>query len=330
VRAGAQALTLLSVPLNVQVLTALKSGPKPLVELRRAAGSPPQTTLRKQLLSLTDLGILERHQQQGFPGSVEYKLSRPGRAFLKVAEAAQNWLELSPHGPHELGTQAAKSSIKALVDGWSSTIIRAFAAKPLSLTELDRLIANIPYPTLERRVGAMRIAGQIAVSARDGRTRPYAVTPWLRRGIAPLAAAVDWEALFNAEKRVPPTGLDIESAFLLSVPRLCLRDTLSGSVRLVVQFRTNHGDTRLAGVMVVIDEGEIRSCVSRLDGHADGWASGSLGPWLNATIRGQRDSLEIGGECDLARAVVDGLHESLFPPPVGAMPRSERRQLSRR
>ena len=329
-RAGVQALTLLSVPLNVQVLTALESGPKPLVELRRAAGSPPQTTLRKQLLSLTDLGILERHQQRGFPGSVEYELSRPGRAFLKVAEAAQSWLELSPHGPHELGTQAAKSSIKALVDGWSSTIIRAFAARPLSLTELDRLIANVPYPTLERRVGAMRIAGQIA-RQREGRAdATIRVTPWLRRGIAPLAVAVDWEALFNAEQRVPPTGLDIESALLA-------RASLDFASRTPVRFSAarspapnTNGDTRLAGVMVVIDGGQIRSCVSRLDGHADGWASGSLGPWMNATIRGQRDSLEIGGECDLARAVVDGLHESLVPPPVGAMPKSERRQLSRR
>jgi DNA-binding HxlR family transcriptional regulator len=299
----------------------------PLIDLRIAAGSPPQTTLRKQLVNLTDLGILERRREQEFPGSVEYELSRSGRAFLRVAEVVQGWLELSPHGPYELGTQAAKSSIKAFVDGWSSTIIRALAARPLSLTELDRLIANIPYPTLERRVVAMRIAGQIAMSAREGRTRPYAVTPWLRRGIAPLAAAVDWEALFNAEKGVPPTGLDVESALLLSVPRLRLSEHLSGSVRLVIQVRATEADSKLVGAMVVIDTGRISSCVSRLDGHADGWVSGSLGSWLSATIRGHRESLEVGGQCDLARAVLEGLHDIHLPDRAGRDRRRDDRSL---
>jgi DNA-binding HxlR family transcriptional regulator len=313
VRAGAQALTLVSVPLNVQVLTALRSGRRPLAELRTAAGSPPETTLHRQLLRLADQGILERHQQLRFPGSVEYELSDAGQAFLKVAESAQIWLERSPHGPQELGTQAAKSSIKALVDGWSSNIIRAVAARPLSLTELNSLISNISYPTLERRVGAMRSAGQIAFSSREGRMRPYQVTPWLRRGVAPLAAALEWEAGFSGGRGAQPTGLDVESAFLLSVPRLRLGDHLSGSVRLVAQFRSSEPDGRSAGAMVVVDEGRVRSCVSRLDGYADGWVSGSLSSWLDATVRGQRASLEIGGHCDLARAMVDGLHESLFP-----------------
>ena len=55
-RAGTQALRLLSTPINVFVLQALAEGPHSLVDLRREAGSPPQTTMRGHLRTLAEQG----------------------------------------------------------------------------------------------------------------------------------------------------------------------------------------------------------------------------------------------------------------------------------
>jgi DNA-binding HxlR family transcriptional regulator len=311
VRAGAHALSLLAVPLNVQVITALAEEPRPLAELRRAAGSPPQTTMRGHMRYLTEIGVLERRRQNDFPGNVDYELGRPGRALVEVAAVLRSWLAESPVEPLELGSTAAKSAIKALADGWSSTIVRALAARPFSLTELNRLIADINYPSLERRLGAMRLAGQVEPVPGNRRGTPYAVTKWMRRAMGPLAAAAFWELRYLPEVTTPATPLDAEAAFLLAVPTLRLDDEQSGVCRLAVEMRTG-GERRLAGVLVSVKEGRVASCVARLKGEAAGWASGSTSEWLSAVIEGEDEHLEVGGDCDLARSLLDGLHGALF------------------
>lgn len=311
-RAGAHALSLLSVPLNVHVLEALAEEPRSLVDLRRAVGSPPQTTMRGHLKSLTEFGILERRRRDDFPGSAHYELARPGRELLAVADVLQSWLADSPEGPLSLGSVAARSTVKALVEGWSSTIVRPLAARPLSLTELNRLISGVSYPSLERRLGAMRLAGLIEI--RPGRTRgtPYAATVWLRRAIAPLAAAARWERLHVASSTSPVGRIDIEAAFLLVVPMLGLPVELTGSCRLVVDITNGGGEPDLAGVLVGVRDGNIVSCVSRLRGDAEAWASGTLPSWLRAVIEDDAAQLEVGGDCQLATALLDGLHGVLF------------------
>jgi DNA-binding HxlR family transcriptional regulator len=284
-----------------------------LVDLRRATGSPPQTTTRNQLRMLTRIGVLERRQQSHFPGSVEYELGKAGRELLGVARATQSWLGAAPDLPVELGTPAAKNSIKALVDGWSSTVVRALAARPLSLTQLSRLISTINYPSLERRLTSMRLTGQIATSEKSlGRSRPYAPTPWLRRAIAPLAAAAAWERTFKGGEASPIAAIDVESAFLLALPLLRLPAHLGGTARLVVEFRSVDGQVVHAGASAGVVEGVVTSCVSRLEGPADGWSSGPIGAWLRAAIEGDIDGLEVGGDCELVVALIDGLHAALF------------------
>jgi DNA-binding HxlR family transcriptional regulator len=320
VRAGAHALTLLSVPLNVQVLTALEDGPMALTDLRRATGSPPQTTTRKQLRALTELGVLERRQHPGFPGSVDYQLARPGHELLQVARVAQGWLGAAPDGPVELGTSAAKSSIKALVDGWTSTVVRALAAKPLSLTQLSRLISTLNYPSLERRLAAMRLTGQITVcEAGAGRSRPYTATPWLRRAIGPIVSAARWERRFAADEATPIAPIDVESTLLLTLPMLRLSDDLSGTARLAAELRKPDGTTVFAGAVARVEEGSVVACTSRLEGTVDAWSSGTVGSWLNAALTGDADELELGGDSELIRALVDGIHGVLFEDPELAL-----------
>jgi DNA-binding HxlR family transcriptional regulator len=311
VRAGTYALNLLSVPLNVHVLTALEEKSMQLVDLRRAVGSPPQTTMRGHLRMLTSLGVLERRRQPDFPGSVEYQLGAAGPDLLEVTHVLQAWLASSPDGPLQPGSAAAKSAISAMVEGWSSTIVRALAAKSLALTELSKLITNLSYPSLERRLVAMRLAGQIERCPSAGRGTPYAVTNWLRQATAPLAGAARWERKYLPDQTTPIRRIDIESAFLLVVPLLDLQGSHSGSCRLAVEIHNGTDEHRYAGVVVRVERGRIASCVSRLAGQAQGWASGSAAQWLGAVIERDANRLEIGGDCELVRDVLDGIHSVL-------------------
>jgi DNA-binding HxlR family transcriptional regulator len=311
VRTGAYALSLLATPLNVQVLTALAEKPKPLVDLRRAAGSPAPTTLRGHLRRLVEIGVLERGRAEDSRANSAYQLAESGRELLAVTETLQAWLTKSPEGPLNLGDTAAKSAIKALAEGWSTGMIRALASKPLTLTELDRLIADVTYPSLERRLEAMRLAGQIEPSPTKSRGTPYAVTDWLRKSIAPVIAAVHWEQMRLPATTAAITQIDVEAAFMMTVPLLNLGGEVSGTARLAVQMNSN-GEQRLAGVMVQVEAGGIESCVTRLEGEAGASAIGSATSWIQAVTEENPDLLTLGGDRRLAISLLAGLHEALF------------------
>ncbi|MBK5219108.1 MAG: ArsR family transcriptional regulator [Thermoleophilia bacterium] len=303
-------MSVLAVPLNAQVLQALAEEPRSLVDLRRAAGSPPQTTMRGHLRALTEAGIVARRRQPEFPGSVDLELAKPGRDLLAVSRVLGGWLLQAPDGPLQLGTPAAKSAVKALVDGWSSGIVRVLAAKPHALTELSRVITNLSYPSLERRLGAMRLAGLIEPCPGNGRGTPHRVTDWLRLAIGPLAIAARWERQHLPGQTAPIRRLDVESAFLLVLPLLSPPSEQSGECRLAVEMRTPEGELRLAGVMARVRDGEV-SCVARLQGNATAWVSGSAAAWLRAVLEDDKHGLETGGDCDLALALLDGFHGEL-------------------
>jgi DNA-binding HxlR family transcriptional regulator len=311
-RPGAEGLSLLAVPLNVDVLRALEDEELSLTDLRQAVGHPPATTMRSYLRTLTELGVLERRQEGGFPGSVSIALARSGKGLLRVGAVLQRWLQRAPTGPVTLGTTAAKSAIKALVGGWSSNAIRAIAARPFALTELHRLMPQISYPTLERRLTAMRMVGLIeARRIGAGSGTPYSATQWLRLAVAPLAAAAGWEQEFLSSQAAPVGRSDIESTFLLTIPLLLhLPSDLCGMCRLAVELRGDP-DPEYVGAMVALEEGRVTSCMARLAGEADGWAVGTPLDWFR-WVNGEGDPrLDFGGDVYLASAVAEGLREAL-------------------
>jgi DNA-binding HxlR family transcriptional regulator len=310
-RAGTQVLRLLSTPINAHVLQALAEGPRSLVDLRREAGSPPQTTMRGHLRTLGETGVVVRRRQNDFPGSLDFELTPVGQELWVVAQVLDGWLRAAPEGSLSLGSGGAKSAVKALVEGWGTTMVRALAARPLSLTELNGLINGLSYPSLERRLAAMRLAGQIERMPGPGRSTPYAVTGWLRRAVAPLGAAARWERLHAPRQTTPIKRLDTEAAFLLAIPLLSLPTKMSGTCRLVVEIGGSNGEGQ-AGVLVGVREGQVVSCVATIRGHADAWASGLPSTWLQVVIEQDADRLEMGGDCDLARALIDALHGALF------------------
>jgi len=314
VRSGAQTLILLAAPLNVLLLQALAEGPKQQAELRRETGLPPQTTLRAQLKRLAELGAIEKHRRNRFPGVLEYELTASGEELLRVVETLEHWLGMSENGPLPLGGSAAKSVVKALAEGWSTTMLRVLAARPLSLTELDRIIGSLSYPSLERRLAALRVAGLIEPHTGDGRGTPYGATKWLRYGVAPLAAATRWERRRSPDITAPVGRLDVEAALLLAVPLLRLPAEFSGACRLGAEIV--NGKSRLAGAMVSIRRGEVAGCSTNLQGHPDAWALGSISAWLNALLEHDVDSLELGGDCRFVRTLIERFHKTLFSVPA--------------
>ena len=310
-RAGTQALSLLAVPFNAAVVRALADGPLPLVDLRRRTGSPPETTMRAYLRTLAGIEVVEKARAREFASTVTYNLTASGHDLLVVVDQLSAWLAAAPDGPIELGTTEAKSAIKALTEGWSTSIVRALAARPLSLTELDRLILGMTYPSLERRLSAMRLLRMVEPVPGAGRSTPYTATDWLRRAIAPLATAARWEQAHRQAEAPPITNRDIEASFLLTLPLLHLPDGVSGTCRLAVEVESS-GRHGLVGVIARAEDGAIVASTTDLKGTPDAWVLGPAAAWFSAVIERDARKLKLGGKGRLGSSLVEGLNEALF------------------
>ncbi|MEX2253471.1 MAG: winged helix-turn-helix transcriptional regulator, partial [Thermoleophilaceae bacterium] len=314
-RSGAQTLELLASPINCAALEALAGGPKQQTELRRAAGSPAQSTLRGQLARLNAMGAIQKQHQNRFPGAVEHELTDAGRELLEVAGALGRWLGRRPEDPPALGSSKAKAAIKALAEGWNTAMLRVLAAEPLTLTRLDRVVKSLNYPSLERRLTAMRLAGLAEATEGDGRGTPYRVTPWAREAVAPLLAASQWERRRRPDESNGIGKVDVETVFLLAMPLLRLPEGLSGACRMTVATASG-GNDALAGVLVDARAGRVTACTTRLQGDPAAWASGNPAAWLAAILEADIDLLEIGGDRALARTLLDALRDALFGAPA--------------
>jgi DNA-binding HxlR family transcriptional regulator len=307
-RAGERVLTLLATPLNFMVLQALAERPMRLAELRQATGLPAQTTLRGHLTSLGEIGVLSKRPTSQMPYAVENELTELGHDLLDVADLLERWLNQAPKGSISLQTGAAKGVVKAFVDGWGSTMMADLASRPMSLTELDRRIADLSYPALERRLSSMRLAGLIESwpGARSG--TPYAVTEWARRGIVPLAAAARCERVHLCDRAAPVTQGDVEAAFMLALPLVGMPPDVAGSCQLEVEADAVMGEQ--AGVLVEVERGKVVACASGLTASPVAYAAGPVSMWFAAIKDGTASLLSTGGG-QLAEGIVIALHSAL-------------------
>jgi len=241
------------------------------------------------------------------------RASSKGEQFLFVAFVLERWLRNCPSGPLQLGPSGAEA-IAPLVCCWSATVVHALAKEPLTLSELDRAVEILSFETTEEHVEAMERAGQVEAQARDGETR-YALTDWLREGIAPIAAAAWMECHYPEEDVAPPDILDVEAGFQLALPLLKLPTDLAGSCRLGVQIPG--GPPLLAGAMAEVEGGRVISSSPLLDEDPETWATGSPLDWLDTLVEPTAGRIKTGGDTRLARALIGALHETLFGIPVG-------------
>jgi DNA-binding HxlR family transcriptional regulator len=248
-------------------------------------------------------------------GNKEAKITAAGREMLFVAFIAELWLQNAPTGPLPFDSDEGQRAVTALVDGWSSTIVHALAAQPLTLQELERTVECLSRRALKRRLAALQRSGQVKARPGEGQGAIYTATDWLRSGIAPLAVAARLERRNPTGDMVPIAPLDIEAGFLLTLPLIELPSDLSGSCRLGVEL----GDGKrscLAGITARVEGGRVTECAVRLDDGADAWAIASVEDWLDTVIEPDAKRVRSGGNRHLARALIDGLHGSLFGIPV--------------
>lgn len=232
-----------------------------------------------------------------------------------MPDALEAWLGQCPTGPIAIGDEHVKVAVKALAEGWSSTLMRALATSPRSLTELSSLIPEVSYPSLERRIGWMRASGQVTALPKEHRGTPYAPTDWLRRAVAPLCVAGRCERR-HLENVPPITDVEVEAAFLLTLPLVQLPRMSRGSCLLASRTdpAAREGDAELAGVGVELASGEIVATTVDLGAEPATWAIGSSDVWLDAVIDDRIENLRIGGENpQLACDLVHGLHLALSP-----------------
>lgn len=310
-RAGGQTLTLLGNPRNFLVLKSLAEGTKGQRDLRRDAGYPAQSTLRGHLETLEKEGVIDRRRRDSFPGTLEYDLTEPGRELLGVATSLGRWLAEAPRGPIELGSDAAKAAIKGLVEGWSASVLTTLASEPLSLTELDKRIAAISYPTLERCLDTMRLAEQLDAGERTPKGTPYAVTDWLRRGLGPLARGARWEHRHRPDGVDSIEHSDIDGALMLGGPLFEVSGEVNGVCQLAVKIPDGKKQRRSLG-FVEVQSGKISFRAVYPQVKPDAWASGTMDTWFATVIDADTSGLKMSGNSDLAEAVFLGVHQALF------------------
>jgi DNA-binding HxlR family transcriptional regulator len=246
----------------------------------------------------------------------EFKITPGGKEMLFVAFVAERWLQSAPRGPLRFDSEEAEMAVAALVEGWSSTVMHALATGPLNLEELNSAIDGLSRRALKRHLMGMQSTGQIEAHPVDGEGALYAVTDWLRAGIAPLAVAARLEQRKPTDDMAPIAALDVEAAFLLTLPLLELREEISGSCRLAVEVNDEEQPV-LAGVTAVVEEGRVVSCAVGLDECTDAWATAPAADWLDTIIEPDARRVRTGGDRHVAGALLSALHAKLFGVPVG-------------
>lgn len=310
-RAGGNTLALLSAPRTVLILQSLGGGPKGQLELRRDAGLPAQSTLRGQLKTLEESGAIVKHRRDSFPGTLEYELAEPGRELLTVAAGLEGWLAGAAGGPLHLGTDPARAAVKGLVEGWTTTVLTALAEGPLSLTELDKRISTVAYPSIERCLETMRLAEQLEVGKRGPKGTPHALTDWLRRGLAPLALAARWEHRHRPDGTVPISQKDVEGALGLATPLLALPARVSGICQMATRVRQDDTQRRFT-CWIELRDGDVAVGPVHTGRKPDAWASSTADGWFATLVDGDGGNMRTGGDRKLLRTLVDRLHETLF------------------
>jgi DNA-binding HxlR family transcriptional regulator len=258
-------------------------------------------------------GILRELSRQpiAWINNQQAQVTPAGREMGFVGAIGESWAKKAPDGGIDPNSDEAEEAAAVLIRGWTSTIVHRLAFEPLTLTELGRALDTMSREDVAANVAAMRDVGLLEARPNDGEGAAFAVTDWLRHAIAPLAAAVRCERRWSADETPPVAPLDVEAAFLLTLPLLRLPVDLAGECRLVVELPESE-ERPAAGVMARVEDQRIAACSTDLAGSAAASAIGTDRAWLEALIEGMAEDLEFGGEETLARELVEALHCCLF------------------
>jgi DNA-binding HxlR family transcriptional regulator len=260
-----------------------------------------------------DLSEPDLHRGHPVDPHTPLKASAKGTEMLFVAFTLERWLRNCPSGPLQIGPEAT-GAIATLVCCWSATVTHALAGQPLTLSELERDVVTLNPETLDEHLQAMIRTGMVEARPDSGGETRYAVTDWLREGVAPLSAAARMERRHLEQDTASPDVLDVEAAFQLALPLVKLPPDLGGACRLGVQIP---GDKALmVGATVEAEAGRVISASPLLDEDAETFGTGSPIDWLDTLVEPSAGRIKLGGDGRLVGALIDGLYEVLFGIPV--------------
>ncbi len=133
-----------------------------------------------------EIGAIDEAQAQPLPRRARIRADR-GRqgSALRRSTALKRWLAKSARrsAARLAATRRKRRSRRWPTAGRRRCCVPSRRARSRSPSSTG-VISSLSYPSLERRLAAMRLAGLIEARPGNGRGTPYAVTDWLRRGIA--------------------------------------------------------------------------------------------------------------------------------------------------
>jgi DNA-binding HxlR family transcriptional regulator len=245
----------------------------------------------------------------------EYRVTTGGKEALFIGFVVERWLQSAPKKSLPFESRAAEQAVAALADAWSSTVMHALAREPLTLNALLKVTEVSDRRALGRCLAAMQHAGQVEERSNGDGEIIYAMTDWLRAGIAPLIASARLERRNPTEDMAPIDALDVEAGFRCSLSLLPMPRELSGVCRLGINL-DDDGNGCLTGVTATVEQGRVVSCEAGFDSEANAWAAGSAIDWLDTVIEPDTKRVRTGGDAWLTAALVDALHKALFGIPV--------------
>jgi len=296
-------LRLLSAGASGAILMALGDGPLRTKDLtERVRGYTPRTVYR-YAGKLTEVGVIERHEEPGVPSKVIHNLSRPGGQELHSLMDAYADASLSRLPSGEIDAHAW-GSLALLADLWESGMINELNLGGRSLTELARGQHGLSYHQVNRRANLLAIGGFIRELPASGRRRCYALTERSRRAMALVVGIGRWRRRYVTPKG--KAGLDAPeaaTALRTALPLVALPEHGGKSFGIGV-------DEEDVWARVETD-GSIISCASapmEVASHA----RGEVKMWVDVLIDGPPESLQAEGEAHLIQTCLSRLHAALW------------------
>lgn len=318
-RAGALTLLYLASPVRRDLLLALLAEATTGVRVLEDFELPdPNAPIDLDVIA--DPYLVERADPDADPDApigwdTSLRASPAGHELLFVGRVLERWLRDCPDGALELGPEAGPA-LSALLGGWCSTVVHALAAKPLTDYEVADAVGTLDDEIVDQRIAELENAGLLESFVDERGEERFAPTEWLRRAIAPLAAAGRQEKRFPPGDTAPVAAIDVQASFLLTLPLLDLPARLSGSCSLAVEL-DEEVLPNPSGTTVRIEAGEVVAYGTSIDETADAWGTASAADWFDAVIERNATRVRTGGDRRLAGTLLQALHEALFGVQVG-------------
>jgi len=298
------------------ILLALGDGPLRTKDLtRQVPGFTPRTVYR-YVSRLTEIGVLEREEEAGVPSKVIHSLADPcGTDLRDLVEAycrASVSLQRLPDGgivPHSW------RSLTLLADLWESGMFEKLNLGPCTATELAGMAHGFfSFHQVNRRINLFMIGDLIQESETEGRRRHYELTPKARNATALIIALGQWRerhAVATGESGLTVT----ETAELVraTLPLVALPEHEGKSFELGVVSPKMSEDGENEVLWAEVGPGGAVTLCTQPAG-IDGWGRGAVGAWIKA-LSGTRSKVRTGGgNRQLVKDCLEGMHEALWKP----------------